>query len=279
MRDDIEDIFLEEEKNILNDSSESNYYNEEDQLTLYDDPTILLDRDIDRNEVDKNFGYIDDVEEGLDCTAEEELEYIRLAKKGDILAINYIFEKYKPIILHRIGTYFMKGSEAEDMIQEGFIGLFHAIKNFDESQGKVFGAFAKVCIRRQMISAVRSSTRQKHKILNDSISINGIGDEESNEQGVAALVYQNVVVNTNPEEIVLQMESVEQITEIIQKELTPLEEQVLNLHLKGNSYEDISKALDKNYKSIDNAVQRARKKLDKLLNEDKKTYKANLSRK
>lgn len=197
---------------------------------------------------------------------DKELEYVRAAKKGDANALNYLFTNYKPIIYQRLGVYFMKGSDTEDMIQEGMIGLFYAIKKFDESMGIEFGKFAKICVQRQMIDAVRLSTRKKHIPLNDYVSINASKDEGENDDSRTDYIqHNNICIHDDPEEIVMAMETVEKIRELIKNELTPLEEKVLALHLKGESYSEIAQKLGKNSKSIDNAVQRARKKIDRGL--------------
>ena len=274
-----EEVFLSED--VEHKSSIKSMYTEDDMDEINIEKNIYSNGNMDDAEKDEDIcidneiskklnNYIYDDEDISDddlrkkfISNQDEISYIRAAKLGDISAINYIFKKYQQIIFHRLGTYFMKGTETEDMIQEGYIGLYQAIQNFDEGIGKDFGSFAKVCVRRHMIDAVRKSTGKKHRALNDYVPMNGYVDDD--EKKSAAIEFNNVSNINNPESIILSMESIEQISELISKELTPLEEKVIKLYLTGNSYDEISKKIGKNYKSIDNAVQRARKKLEKKL--------------
>ena len=197
--------------------------------------------------------------------ADEDRKYIKDAKEGSVSAVNYIIDKYRPMVISKSSSYFMKGSDREDMIQEGMIGLYKAIRDFKESETCTFSSFADICVTRQMITAVKTSTRQKHIPLNSYISLNKpvYENEEDSDRTLSEVIDGGTHVN--PENLIISRENYRIIEDKISEVLTPLEEEVLLLYVSGKKYSEIAEMLDKNSKSVDNAMQRAKKKLEKAL--------------
>ena len=194
-------------------------------------------------------------------------EVVALAGQGDGRALEYLLDKYKNFVRAKARYYFLAGADKEDLIQEGMIGLYKAIRDFQEDKQASFRAFAELCITRQVITAVKSATRQKHKPLNGYVSLNRpIFDEESDRTLIDFIKSSKVL---NPEEIVISKEDVEAIEKNLISTLSSLEKQVLNLYLSGKSYQAIAPVLNRPVKSIDNALQRVKAKLEKHLNAEK----------
>lgn len=192
-------------------------------------------------------------------------EIIRKIQDGDKQALTYLIDKYKELVNVKVGKYFIIGAEKEDIIQEGLIGLFKAIKTFDPEKNNSFKTFANMCIERQLITAIKSSNRQKHIPLNSYLSLNTSAYEGNNENGVELIdTFDNKTVE-DPLETVMKKEYFEQIENSIQKSLSTFEKQVLDGYMKGYSYVTIAKKLDSPVKSVDNAIQRIRKKATKNL--------------
>lgn len=182
------------------------------------------------------------------------------AQKGDKQAISYLMNKYKELVNIKVSKYFMVGAEKEDIIQEGSIGLFKAIKTFKKDKNNSFKSFANMCIERQLITAIKSSTRQKHIPLNSYLSLNASAYDSDEENGIELINTLDNKMVEDPLETVMKKEYFEQIENSIQKSLSSFEKQVLDGYIKGYSYVTIAKQLDAPVKSVDNAIQRIRKK-------------------
>lgn len=186
-------------------------------------------------------------------------DIIGLIKNGDEQALSFLLEKYKDLVNAKAGKYYMIGSEREDMIQEGMIGLFKAIKDFKLEKQNTFKTFANICIERQMITAIKSSNRQKHMPLNSYLSLNTSAydnDEDSNE----LIDTFNSKTIEDPLETITKKEYYKEVEDVIDKSLSKFEKQVLNRYIKGESYIVIANKLEAPVKSVDNAIQRIRKK-------------------
>lgn len=186
-----------------------------------------------------------------------------IAQEGDSEATEFIIDKYKNLVKSKARTYFLIGADKEDIVQEGMIGLFKAIRDFKEERLCSFKAFAEVCVTRQIITAIKTATRQKHIPLNSYISLNKPIYDDENEQTLLDTIVENK--NFDPEEIMITKESFSNIEEQIEKSLSKLEINVLSLYLEGKSYSEIGNLLSKSEKSIDNALQRIKRKVSKIL--------------
>lgn len=185
------------------------------------------------------------------------------AQQGDIYATEYIIKKYKNLVKSRSRTYFLIGADKEDIVQEGMIGLFKAIRDFKTEKCASFKTFAELCITRQIITAIKTATRQKHIPLNSYISLNKPVFEDDTEQTLIDTLSEKTVFN--PEEIMITKEHFSDLREKMSKNLSKLEWNVLSLYLDGKSYVEIAKKLSKSEKSIDNALQRIKRKVTKFL--------------
>ncbi len=181
-------------------------------------------------------------------------------KQGDEYALSYLLEKYKELVNMKVGKYFMVGAEKEDIMQEGMIGLYKAIKNFDTKKQNSFKTFANLCIERQLITAIKTSNRQKHMPLNSYLSLNMAAYDNNEDDSVELIDTFNSNTIEDPLETVMKKEYYEQIHNNIEKSLSKFEKQVLDRFMKGESYNVIAKRLDSPVKSVDNAIQRIRKK-------------------
>ena len=193
-------------------------------------------------------------------------QVVEKIKMGDENALSYILDKYRELVNIKVGKYFMIGAEKEDIIQEGMIGLYKAIKNFDVKKQNTFKTFANICIERQLITAIKSSNRQKHIPLNSYLSLNtaAYDDDESNE----LIDTFNSHTIEDPLNIIMQEEYYKEIESTMDKHLSKFEKQVLERFIKGESYVIIAQKLDSPVKSVDNAIQRIRKKAIKNLFND-----------
>lgn len=191
-------------------------------------------------------------------------EIVHLAKGADINAQEYLINKYKNFVRAKARSYFLIGADREDIIQEGMIGLYKAIRDFRQDKLSSFRAFAELCITRQIITAIKTATRQKHIPLNSYISLNKpIYDEESDRTLLDILSGAKV---SDPEELIISREELVNIESKIGEVLSGLEWEVLRSYLDGKSYQEIACDLDRHAKSIDNALQRVKRKLEKYLN-------------
>lgn len=190
----------------------------------------------------------------------EDEEIVEKAKFGDSLALEYLIAKYKNFVRVKARSYFLVGADREDIIQEGMIGLYKAIRDYDKDKLTSFKAFAELCITRQIITAIKTATRQKHVPLNSYISLNKpIYDEESDRTLLDILSGVKV---TDPEELIISSEELYSIESKIVELLSNLEWDVLMAYLDGKSYQEIAEELDRHVKSIDNALQRVKRKLE-----------------
>ena len=190
-------------------------------------------------------------------------------QNGDKQALSYLMNKYKELVNMKVSKYFMVGAEKEDIVQEGLIGLFKAIKTYKREKNSSFKSFANMCIERQLITAIKSSNRQKHMPLNSYLSLNGSAYDNEEENGMELINTIDNKMVEDPLETVMKKEYYEQIETSMEKSLSVFEKQVLDGYVKGYSYVTIAKQLDSPVKSVDNAIQRIRKKAIKnLLNEN-----------
>lgn len=185
------------------------------------------------------------------------------ARNGDPTALEYLIKKYKNFVRAKARSYFLIGADKEDIIQEGMIGLYKAIRDYKEDKLTSFRAFAELCITRQIITAIKTATRQKHIPLNSYVSLNKpIYDEESDRTLLDVLSGAKI---TDPEELIISREELKSIENKIGEILSDLEWEVLMSYLQGKSYQEIAVDLDRHVKSIDNALQRVKRKLERYL--------------
>jgi len=190
-------------------------------------------------------------------------EIVEDSRAGDDKALEYLINKYKGFVRAKARTYFLIGADREDIIQEGMIGLYKAIRDFRPDKLASFRAFAELCITRQIITAIKTATRQKHIPLNSYVSLNKpIYDEESDRTLLDVISGSKV---TDPEELVISREEFVDIENKMVEFLSELEWQVLMFYLEGKSYQEIADDLSRHVKSIDNALQRVKRKLERYL--------------
>lgn len=193
----------------------------------------------------------------------EDEDVVDLARNGDNEALEYLIYKYKNFVRVKARSYFLIGADREDIIQEGMIGLYKAIRDFRSDKLSSFRAFAELCVTRQIITAIKTATRQKHIPLNSYISLNKpIYDEESDRTLLDVLSGTKI---TDPEELIISREEFCDIEEKMGEILSSLEWQVLMSYLEGKSYQEIAADLERHVKSIDNALQRVKRKLERYL--------------
>ena len=200
--------------------------------------------------------------QSLEMMSDEAL--IGLYRKGENQAIELLVQRYKKFVRNKIRVNFFVGADKEDLIQEGMIGLFKAICDYNPEREASFKSFATLCVTRQISTAFKAVSRQKHIPLNRSISlsipIHKSSDEE--DEGITLMDVIKNSVSPSPEDEIISKENVEDINEYIIKALSDLEIEVLHLYMDGKNYKEIAKILDKTPKSIDNALQRIKKKLE-----------------
>ncbi len=184
-------------------------------------------------------------------------------KNGDEEALSYILEKYKDLVNVKVSKYFIIGAEKEDTVQEGMIGLFKAIKNYNAEKQNSFKSFANICIERQLITAIKTSNRQKHQPLNSYLSLNTAAYENNDDDSVELLETFNSKTIEDPLETIMKQEQYNEVETAVNKNLSKFEQKVLSGFLNGESYTVIAKKLNTPVKSIDNAIQRIRKKATK----------------
>ena len=184
-------------------------------------------------------------------------------KEGNEQALSYLLEKYQTLVNKKVSKYFMIGAEKEDIAQEGMIGLYKAIKGFDPNKQNTFKTFANICIERQLITAIKSSNRQKHIPLNSYLSLNNTAYDNSEEEGAELIDTFNSKTIEDPLDTIMKQEYYKEIENAIDKSLSKFERQVLDRFIKGESYVAIAQKLDSPVKSVDNAIQRIRKKANK----------------
>ena len=190
-------------------------------------------------------------------------QIVQLAQAGEEPALVYLLNKYKNFVRSKARSYFLIGADHEDIVQEGMIGLFKAIRDYREDRLSSFRAFAELCITRQIITAIKTATRQKHIPLNSYVSLNKpIYDEES-DRTLLDVITEGYLAN--PEDVLINREDMSLIEVRIAQSLSPLERQVLAKYLQGKSYQEISRDMKRQIKSIDNALQRVKRKPAKIM--------------
>ncbi len=195
-------------------------------------------------------------------------EIIAEIKQGDEQALTYLIEKYKDLVNVKVGKYFMIGAEREDILQEGMIGLFKAIKTFNSEKKNTFKTFANICIERQLITAIKTSNRQKHMPLNSYLSLNTAAYDNNEDDSVELIDTFNSKTIEDPLETIMKKEYYQEVQATIDKSLSKFEKKVLDRFIKGESYITIAEKLDSPVKSVDNAIQRIRKKAIKNMFND-----------
>ena len=201
--------------------------------------------------------------EGLGYSELVDEELVDHAKGGDDRAAEFLITKYRNFVRVKAKAYFLIGADREDIIQEGMIGLYKAIRDFRRDKLSSFRAFAELCITRQIITAIKTATRQKHIPLNSYISLNKpIYDEDSDRTLLDVISSIKV---SDPEELVINQEASATMRERIRKNLSELECKVLTAYLEGKSYQEMANELNRHVKSIDNALQRVKRKLERNL--------------
>ncbi|ARI75415.1 RNA polymerase sporulation sigma factor SigH [Halobacillus mangrovi] len=199
----------------------------------------------------------------LDLSKLEDEAIIERINQGQVQALDYLINKYKNFVRAKARTYFLIGADREDIVQEGMIGLYKAIRDYQEGKLSSFKAFAELCVTRQIITAIKTATRQKHIPLNSYVSLDKpIYDEESDRTLLDVIAGSKAI---DPQELIVNKEKFSDMEEKISELLSELEKKVLSLYLDGRSYQEISVELDRHVKSIDNALQRVKRKLEKYL--------------
>lgn len=201
-------------------------------------------------------------------------ELIEDSRAGNGAAADALLRRYMPMVRKEAKPLYLKGADEEDLIQEGMLGLFQALRDYDANEGASFKTFAALCVRRQLLSAVEAASRRKHEPLNTAVSYDVPDSPDTG--GRAALpdearlssVQLSSRADSNPEEAYISEESVRQLLEALRRDLSPLEREVLDMSLGGMHYRDIAKRLDRGPKSIDNALQRIKMKLRRLQDSD-----------
>ena len=235
--------------------NEQKIENEKEKIIL--SPELLLSEELDETAED-------DAEMPESPYAEMEDEtIIEMYRGGDLIAQEFLISKYKNFVRSKARSYFLIGADKEDIIQEGMIGLYKAIRDYRDDKQSSFRAFADLCITRQIITAIKTATRQKHIPLNSYVSLNKpIYDEESDRTLLDVISGIHIA---DPEEIVINQEQMEDIEVKMSELLSSLEMEVLTYYLEGKSYQEIAEHLERHVKSIDNALQRFKRKLGKYL--------------
>ena len=189
-------------------------------------------------------------------------ELIALFRDGDQDAMEKLLNKYKEMVLRKAKSMYILGGDSDDLIQEGMLGLFKAVRDYDSGRDASFRTFAQLCVTRQLYTAVKASSRKKHLPLNTAISLSRPVREDG-EEDEEFLDCLEADASSNPEVYLIGQEEMERLEEKIEKELSPFEKQVLELHLTGMGYVEIAHVLNRDEKSTDNALQRIRTKLRK----------------
>lgn len=188
-------------------------------------------------------------------------DLIEMIKAGDKLALDHLINRYKNLVNIKVSKYYIIGAEREDIVQEGLIGLYKAIRSYQPDKQNSFKSFASICIERQLITAIKTSNRQKHMPLNSYISLNKDAyenEDDSSNSDLMEILDANVI--EDPLDMLTKKEYYQIVENTIDKSLSDFEKKVLNCYMKGESYVKIAQRLDMPVKSIDNAIQRIRKK-------------------
>jgi RNA polymerase sporulation-specific sigma factor len=190
-------------------------------------------------------------------------QLIRMYREGDKQIIDYIMEKYKNLVRQEANAMYLLGGENDDLIQEGMIGLFKAVQDYNTEKETSFNSFARLCIRRQMYSAIEASKRKKHTPLNTYISL-----YDSKEEQASLIETMEASEESDPEKLMVSREYAELLESKLVETLSDLEQRVLYLHLLGTDYKTIARLIDKSPKTVDNALQRIKAKTEKILEKE-----------
>ncbi|SDC52650.1 RNA polymerase, sigma 30 subunit, SigH [Pelagirhabdus alkalitolerans] len=194
----------------------------------------------------------------------DDRDLISYVQEGNSQALDFLIRKYRGFVRAKASTYFLIGADHEDIVQEGMIGLYKAIRDYRNDRRSSFRAFAELCVTRQIITAIKTATRQKHIPLNSYVSLDKpIFDEDSERTLLDVLA--NVEVEEDPESLVINQESYGQVEGELFELLSPLEKNVLLQYLDGRTYQEMSAELNRHVKSIDNALQRVKRKLERFM--------------
>jgi RNA polymerase sigma-H factor len=200
---------------------------------------------------------------GAQYAQKSDQDLVALAQAEDTKALVVMLERYEEFVKLKARSYFLIGADREDIIQEGMIGLYKAIRDYREDRDTSFKAFAEICITRQIITAIKTATRQKHAPLNTYVSLNNPISESDDPDRLYIDFLSDKTLD--PGEVVVSVEEAESIRENFRKMLSDLETKVLRLYIEGRSYQEIAEALDRHVKSIDNALQRIKRKVEQHL--------------
>lgn len=198
---------------------------------------------------------------GKDYSQKKDEELIDLLRDGETEIMEYLMDKYKNLVRSKAGSMYILGADKDDLIQEGMIGLFKAVRDYDLGRDASFYTFADLCISRQMYTAVQSAGRQKHIPLNSYVSL----QSETDGDNASLMDAVQIPEQKNPEALFLDKERVEYLEKRIDEELSDFEKQVLDLYITGMSYSQIAKVLGREEKATDNALQRLKNKIKKML--------------
>lgn len=190
-------------------------------------------------------------------------QIVEMCQKGDRKALNYLIDKYTELVSMKVSKYFIVGAERDDIMQEGLIGLFKAVKCYSENKQSSFKTFANLCIERQLQTAIKSSNRQKHMPLNSYISLNMSAYDENEDTSIIEVL--NSKTMEDPLDTLTKKEYYEYVENKMEETLSDFEKQVLHKFARGESYAQIAESLDTQSKAVDNAIQRIRKKTIKSL--------------
>ncbi|MCR5357659.1 MAG: RNA polymerase sporulation sigma factor SigH [Lachnospiraceae bacterium] len=197
-----------------------------------------------------------------------DIELIMRSRDGHSDVTDYLMEKYKDLVRSKARSMFILGADNDDLIQEGMIGLFKAVRDYDSGRDASFFTFAELCISRQIYTAVQASRRQKHIPLNNYISLYGNVSDDPADADKYLIDALQPDGDLSPEELVIDRENVHRLEQRIEESLSPFEKQVLDLYITGMSYVKIAAVLGKDEKSTDNALQRLKSKIKKIIKED-----------
>ena len=206
----------------------------------------------------------------MDYTSYSDDELIEMINSGDENAEEYLIKKYLPLVKKEVRFLYLAGAEIEDLLQEGMIGLFKAIRDYDAGRDASFYTFAELCISRQIYTAVQASRRQKHIPLNNYISLYGNVSENADDEERYLIDALQPTGDLSPEELVIDRENMSVLEQRIEESLSAFEKQVLDLYVTGMSYVQIAKVLGRDEKSTDNALQRLKGKIRKIIKEEGK---------
>ncbi|GEN46889.1 RNA polymerase sporulation sigma factor SigH [Alkalibacillus haloalkaliphilus] len=193
----------------------------------------------------------------------EDERVVEFVQEGEVQALEYLINKYRSFVRAKARTYFLIGADREDIVQEGMIGLYKAIRDFQNDKQSSFKMFAELCVTRQIITAIKTATRQKHIPLNSYVSLDKPVYEEDSDRTLIDIIAEDEM--SDPEQLLINREKYGDMEIKMRELLSDLEREVLHLYLDGRTYQEISVLLDRHVKSIDNALQRVKRKLERYL--------------